>query len=162
MAHKELLVRWLHDAHAMEKALVPILKNHARDARDHHDVMDHLQAHLHETERHAMLLEQCLRRLNEQPSTAKTGIAKLFGAMQAPATGMYEDELVKNNIVDFATENFEIACYLALIAAAEELGETEIAFTCREILQEEQEMAEWLQAQLPNTVRGHMAQHVTT
>lgn len=35
MSHKELLVAWLNDAYAMEKGLVPILENHAKDAENH-------------------------------------------------------------------------------------------------------------------------------
>lgn len=37
-APREMLIAWLNDAHTTEQALVPILENHARDAREHPDI----------------------------------------------------------------------------------------------------------------------------
>lgn len=76
----------------------------------------------------------------------------VFGFLQAPATGMFGDELIKNFLMDYATENFEIACYEALVTAADQVGEPEIAAVCREILQEEQQMADWIRNNLPSVV----------
>ena len=38
MAHKELLINWLNDAYSMETALIPILENHAKDAKNYPDI----------------------------------------------------------------------------------------------------------------------------
>ena len=38
MAHKEQLIAWLNDAYAMENSMIPVLKNHAKDAKDYPDV----------------------------------------------------------------------------------------------------------------------------
>lgn len=62
---------------------------------------------------------------------------------------MFDDELVKNCLAYSASEHFEIACYRSLIAAAHETGQTEIAEVCREILQDEDAMSEWLEEQIP-------------
>jgi ferritin-like metal-binding protein YciE len=53
-------------------------------------------------------------------------------------------------------EHFEIACYRGLITAAEELGEGRVADTCRRILRDEEQMAAWLQEQVPTVVEGYI------
>ena len=75
-----------------------------------------------------------------------------MGSIQGVATGMFEDELVKNALMDYASENFEIACYQALIVAAERFGDEETVSVCRDILRDEQEMAAFLSNALPNVV----------
>ena len=35
MAHKELVVAWLNDAHAMELGIAQVLERHAEEAKDH-------------------------------------------------------------------------------------------------------------------------------
>jgi ferritin-like metal-binding protein YciE len=47
----------------------------------------------------------------------------------------------------------EIACYRSLIAAAEELGEPEIARICGEILKQEEAMSAWLAQRIPAITR---------
>lgn len=155
--HRDTLVAWLKDAHSMEKGLVPVLENHAKDAKAHPQVSARIEQHKEETKRHAELVEKCLHQLGEKPSAAKSALGAMFGRVQAPMTGMSKDELVKNGIADYATENFEIASYEALIVAAEAAGEPEIAQTCRTILEDEKRMAEFLHQQLPVAVREHIA-----
>jgi ferritin-like metal-binding protein YciE len=66
---------------------------------------------------------------------------------------MFSDELVKNALLDYATEQFEMACYIALESAARDLGDAYVGDICREIIRDEQEMADWIQTQLPQLVR---------
>lgn len=150
--NRDLLVAWLNDAHAMEKSLIPILENHAEDLEDHPQLASRVRRHRDETERHAERVKECLARLGEEPSGSKSMMGKVFGNMQAPATGPFDDEIVKNALMDFATENFEIASYSALAEAARRMGENEIARTCEEICEEEEQMADWLEENLPNAV----------
>lgn len=155
MADRQLLIAWLHDAYAMETALIPILENHAEDATRYPDVQARDREHALQTRQQAERLKECLERLGEKPSTVKTTLGSLFGRLQAPVTGMFSDEVIKNFLMDYATENFEIACYEALIAASEQVGEPEVARVCREILQEEQAMADWIRQRLPSIVVDH-------
>jgi ferritin-like metal-binding protein YciE len=150
---KDLLIAWLNDAYAMENALIPILENHAADAKDHPDVEARIRAHRDETRRHAELVKQCVEQLGSSTSATKTSAGTLFGYMQSVSTGMFSDEPVKNVLTDYATEQFEIACYSALTTAAEQLGEPRVATVCREIIRDEQRMADWLATQLPTIVR---------
>ncbi len=85
-------------------------------------------------------------------SLIKTGMATLFGQMQAVSTGPAKDEMVKNALADYAAENFEVASYTALIRAAQELGEQQTATMCEQIRREDEEMARWIQQNLPTLV----------
>jgi rubrerythrin len=59
------------------------------------------------------------------------------------------DEVMKHALASYAFEQFEAACYRALVTAAEQAGEREVASTCATILREEEEMAAWLWEHLP-------------
>ncbi len=149
MAHKELVVAWLNDAHAMEQGIAQVLERHATEAQDHPVMHARLQQHLEETRRHAELVKGCLERLGEQPSTVKTGMASVMGAVQGMSTKMAKDELIKNTLHDYGTEHFEIACYTSLMAAAQDLGDQETMQVCQQILREDQAMADFLFQQIP-------------
>jgi ferritin-like metal-binding protein YciE/glucose/arabinose dehydrogenase len=150
---KETLIAWLNDAYAMEQALIPVLENHAKDAKDFPDVAAADRRHLEETRRHAERVKGCIERLGETPSTAKSLLGQMLGAGQSVATGAFRDEVVKNFLSDYAAENFEIASYRALIAAARAVGDEETARTCEQILRDEERMAAWLTENLPRVVR---------
>ncbi|MFN2572332.1 MAG: ferritin-like domain-containing protein [Gemmatimonadales bacterium] len=153
----DIITAWLRDAYAMEKALVPVLENHAKDASAHPAVRARMEQHAIETQRHAQLVEQCLRQLGEEPSTVKNTMAKVTGAIQSVASSAFKDDEVKNALSDFATENFEIACYKALIEAGRAMQRDEIVQVCEQILREEESMARFLEQNLPTTVRDALA-----
>jgi ferritin-like metal-binding protein YciE len=149
----QLLLAWLNDAFAMEEALIPILQNHAKDARDHPQMQAGIENHIEETRRHAELVKACMEELGEKPSSGKSVIGQLIGNMMAPSTGPFKDELIKNAISDFATEHFEIACYSALLAAANEVGNGQLALACEQILDDERAMARLIEDHLPKGVQ---------
>jgi ferritin-like metal-binding protein YciE len=62
---------------------------------------------------------------------------------------MASDALVKNCLAEYATEHFEIASYTSLMQAAEQMNDPQTAHVCREIIQEEQAMAHWLENNIP-------------
>jgi ferritin-like metal-binding protein YciE len=69
--------------------------------------------------------------------------------ISAVSTGFAKDEHIKNALADYTSENFEIASYRSLIAAAEMLGDHQTAQVCRENLLEEEDMARFLEQQIP-------------
>jgi ferritin-like metal-binding protein YciE len=152
MAHEDLFMAWLNDAYGMENALVQVLQNHVKDAKDHPQMQAKIQEHLDKTRQHAELVKGCIERRAGSTSALKTGMSNLMGVMQGMSTGAAEDELVKNGIADYAAENFEIASYNALITAAQDLGDTQTASVCQQILGDEQDMANWLAQHLPEAV----------
>jgi len=156
MDKRELVIAWLNDAHAMENALVQVLEHRVKDAKDYPWVQAKDQEHLEQTRRHAELVKGCIERLGGQTSAVKSVMGTVFGAMQAPMTGLARDEVVKNFLVDYAAENFEVASYRALITAAAEVGDQETVAICEQILLDDQTMAGWLAEHLPTIVRERM------
>ena len=153
MTSRDQLVSWLNDAYSMERSLLMVLENHAKDARDFPEIQTRDEEHHAETRQHADHLERCLAILGEKPSKTKGAFGSLLGRIQGAATGAFRDEIVKNLLSDYAAEHLEIACYEALIVAAEELGYPEIARMCRENLADEEDMAAWLKEQIPEMTR---------
>lgn len=160
--HNELLISWLNDAYAMEQSLVPTLQNHAKDARDYPLISNRIQQHVEETRQHAELVKGCLERLGTKPSTAKASLSKMMGSIKEAATAAADDELVKNNLADIATEHFEIACYHSLMAAARDVGDMETVRVCQQILQDEEDMAQFLEQQLPQTTVEVLHEYAAT
>lgn len=150
MAHKDLYLSWLNDAYSMERSLEQVLEHRVKDAKDHLHMQQRDQQHLEETRRHAELIKGCIERNGGDVSSLKSGMSQIMGKFQALSTGMAKDELIKNALADYAAEHFEIASYTSLIAAAEQLGDQETARICREILRDEENMANWLKQQIPS------------
>ncbi len=153
---KELVLAWLNDALAMENALAAVLQHRIKDAKDYPAVEKADREHLAETLNHADLVKQCIARLGAKPSTAKSLFGTVFGMMQAPMTGVFKDEIVKNCLMDYAAEQFEVASYAALVAAATEIGDMETAAVCAKILKEDEEMARTIMLLLPEVVAAHV------
>lgn len=158
MTGRDMLIAWLNDAHGMENALIQILEHQVKDAKDYPQVQSKLEQHLEQTRRHAQLVESCVEALGGHTSGMKTGMAKLFGQMQALSTGAAQDEMMKNALADFAAENFEVASYTALVRAAQELGDQQTASVCQQILQEDQAMADWIEQNLPTLTQQTLLQ----
>jgi ferritin-like metal-binding protein YciE len=59
------------------------------------------------------------------------------------------DEILKNTFANLAFENYEIAAYTSLITMAETLGETKALPGLKQSLQEEKQMAQWIEDQVP-------------
>jgi ferritin-like metal-binding protein YciE len=161
MTAKDMLIAWLNDAHGMENALIRILEHQIKDAKDYPQLQAKLEQHLEQTRRHAELVKGCVEALGSKTSAVKTGMANLFGQMQALSTGPAQDEMVKNALADYAAENFEVASYTALVQAAQALGDQQTASVCQQILQEDAAMASWIEENLPTLVQESLSR-VTT
>jgi ferritin-like metal-binding protein YciE len=158
MTAKEMLIAWLNDAHGMENALTQILEHQVKDAKDYPQVQAKLEAHLEQTRRHAQMVKDCIQTLGGKTSSVKTGMATVFGQIQALSTGTAQDEILKNALADYAAESFEVACYTSLVHAAKALGEQQTAQVCQQILQEDEEMARWLHQNLPSLTQQTLQQ----
>ncbi len=151
-AHNEIVLTWLDDAYTIEHALIHVLERHAKEAKDHPEIQGRIDEHLTQTRRHAASVAQRITALGGEPS-AHEGIAGILAPLQSLLTGAAGEETVlANSIADYASENFEIATYQALIAAAQDGGDTATAQVCREILGDEEAMAAWLDDHMPPLV----------
>lgn len=141
---------WLRDAHAMEKQAESMLTAQSKRIDNYPDLRAHIEQHLRETQNQIVLLEEVMDHNNIDRSVIKDATSKMaamgqaFGGMFAP------DEIVKGAISSYVFEQFEIACYTSLIAAAVKVGDTAGAETLKKILVEEQAMADWALQHLPD------------
>ena len=155
------LTAWLDDAFAMETGLVSILQNHASQFDSTlPTAAARLREHIQETQQHADRLRQCLQLMNTVPSTVKSTFSSWMGAVEGASTLVFRDPLVKDTLADYAAEQFEVACYTALVAAATELNYPQIAALCQQNLDEDLEMAVWLLEQIPAVVQQNVARRV--
>jgi ferritin-like metal-binding protein YciE len=148
----EQLIAWLDDAYAMETGLVAIIQSHASHFSNVPQVAQRMHQHIVETQQHAQRVEQCLRILGRTPSTVKSTLSSIMATAEGMSTSIFSDQRMKDALADYASEQFEVGCYTALVAAARELGYTEIAMLCEANLREDLAMAEWLLMQLPSVV----------
>ncbi|MFP3343299.1 DUF892 family protein [Halomonas sp. SIMBA_159] len=147
---------WLRDAHAMEKQAEEMLKAQAKRIEHYPALSARIEQHLHETEHQAEKLERVMNELGIDTSAMKDMGGKLTAFGQSIGGMMAGDEVVKGGIASYAFECFEIASYKALIASAEQANQPEVVRVCREILQEERAMAEWLDQHLDETTRSFL------
>jgi ferritin-like metal-binding protein YciE len=156
---KDDLISWLNDAYSMELSVAEVLENHVKDAEKQPAIQSRLQQHLGETKRHAEMVKGCIESAGGQVSTSKAWLGDIMGRLKGISTGMYQDELVKNVLSEYATEHFEIASYESIISGAETIGQTQVAQVCRQILEDEKQMAQWVQSQIPIVTKNYMMQN---
>jgi ferritin-like metal-binding protein YciE len=157
--HKRMLIGWLKDAHTMEARSLPVLRGRVEDERLDIGARARLESHLKETEQHADRLRQALEALGSAPSHALSSSEPIAKVIQDITSRVFSDRLV-SAIADLAAEQFEVAAYTALIAAAEHAGEPEVARLCRLNRSEDEDMAEWLDAQIPIAITRTLSARV--
>jgi ferritin-like metal-binding protein YciE len=150
----ELIRRYLQDAIASEKAFESQLRGMA-EGGDNPQVREIFESHAEETRGQHNRLVSRLQVLGESPSTAKSIMAHLFGAI--PKVGHIgqrkEERSIQNLILAYAIEQSEVAAYEALKVAAEAVGDIPTANLAEEIQREEQMAAQRIWNLLPATSR---------
>lgn len=148
---KEHLADWLRDAYAMEQKAIEIIERQLGRVDSYPEITERLRIHLEETRWQAERVKDCLHAIGEDTSFFKTGAAVVGGNLMAMGNMFASDEIVKDTLANSVFEHMEIACYRSLISAAELAQQHMIAETCREILRQEEAMAEWLDEHIPQT-----------
>ena len=155
------LMDWLRDAHAMEEQAEQILSGQAKRIEHYPHLRAAIERHLEETREQARRVRQCIERRGGDTSTLKDATAKVV-AFGQNLSGMFaSDEVVKGALASYAFEHMEIASYKALILATQEIGEPTLGESLKEVLAEEEAMAQWLDSQLPAIVREAVTQGET-
>ncbi|OAP39140.1 hypothetical protein AU381_08545 [Sinorhizobium glycinis] len=138
------LQAWLRDAHAMEEQAITMLTSQSRRLENYPELKARIDRHLQETRDQAAMLKRCLERLHGGTSTVKDISGKIVAIGQGLSGLFVSDEVVKGSLASYTFEHMEIASYKILIAAADFAGDQETKRVCETILQQEVEMAEWL------------------
>lgn len=144
---KELLIKWLNNAYAMENALLEVMQNHAEIAKD--GAKADIEHHIDETRNQAERAKREVQRLGGEITDPDPDKKMLIDSMIEMSKESSPDMMVKAAIMDHATEHMEMADYTAIIRLAEECGEQETVDIMKETLKEENEMAEKTKHMLP-------------
>lgn len=151
MNHVEHYHDWLRDAHAMEKQAESMLESMAGRIDNYPDVRARIEQHISETKHQITLLEEILDRNDISRSMLKDSMSKMMAFGQSVGGMAASDEIVKGSISGYVFEQFEIACYTSLLAAAKKAGDMASVPAIESILAEEQRMADWLLQHIPDT-----------
>jgi ferritin-like metal-binding protein YciE len=145
----ENLLDWLRDAHAAEEQAKTMLTGTVARVDTYPMLKERLEKHIEETARHAELVQSCIDRLGSTTSTIKDTSAKLMATAQSLSGHFVSDEVVKAMLATYSFECMEIASYTILKAAARQVDDEETFSICEQILREEEAMALWLLATMP-------------
>lgn len=154
---RKWLIQWIRDAHAMEEQAETMLNGQVGRLENYPELRERIRQHVEETRGQAARLKTCLEGLGEDTSTLKDTGGKLMAWGQSFSGLFAGDEVMKGSLASYTFEHMEIASYTMLIAAAESLGEAEVARACEQNLREEEAMADWLLQRLPGTTVEFLA-----
>ena len=143
-----LFVTGLKKAHAMENQALAIMRPQVARIENYPEVKARLEEHIGETEGQIDRLETILERLGENRSALKDTALSAVGTMAALGHVPAADEILKNGFANFAFENYEIAAYKSLITLANEAGAADAVGELQMNLDEEMEMADWLDSNI--------------
>jgi ferritin-like metal-binding protein YciE len=146
---EEALITWLKDAYAMEVGIVESLERQMGQYDDMPDAKSKIRQHIELTKDQAERVKDCVEQLGGKVAHAKSALASVLGALEGISTKGAKDQALKHALGNFAIEHFEIASYWSIASAARELGHEGIAQTCEQIIREEEEMARWVEQQIP-------------
>ena len=156
MDAKQEIISWLRDAYAMERSQEMALEEMSKSDRHSSECRTAAAMHLTETRQHAQLVESMLRSLGSDTSTFKTSVGMIAETMKGLGTALSHDEPIKDLLATYSIENFEIACYMALAAAADAVGLPQVMNTCNQIVVDEQKMAAHIVKALPGLVQEYL------
>lgn len=153
---RQLMIDGLKNAHGLETQAIEMLERNTERLQHYPDLKARVARHLEESRGQRDRLGKALEDLGESPSTMKDaamGLAENIQMMTHAAAG---DEVLKNAYTGYAFEHFEIATYKALAEMAKTAGEPRVESLAKDILAEEEEMAQWLETHLPDVVHRYI------
>jgi ferritin-like metal-binding protein YciE len=148
-ALRTVLVTGLQNAHAVENQALSLIDRQLDRLIRYPEIADRLRTHRLETEDQIRRLDDILGSLGERASSFKDIALGFMGNMAALGNVMAADEVLKNQFVNGAFENFEVASYTSLVTLADAAELPTAAALLRETLEEEIAMAAWVQDSVP-------------
>lgn len=148
MIHRKHLVAWLEDAYAMEKALIPILKLHAGDLKDHPQLQSRLEQHALLTAQHAEMIKELINQHGGNTNPHPGTLVNTMNALSKIPVAPHENVLIKDHIIGYVALSLQIAAYKVLVTASRRTNEQKMLGVCEQILHNDQEMANWIDQHL--------------
>lgn len=153
---RTMMIAGLKNAHGLEQQAIEMLKRNAERLENYPALKQRIERHLEESRSQQDRVAKALEDLGESPSSIKDAAMGFAENVQMMTHAAASDEVLKNSYAGYAFEHFEIASYRALEIMARDAGEPRVEQLAREILAEEEEMAGWLQQNLPEVVEKHL------
>jgi ferritin-like metal-binding protein YciE len=142
---KEQLIKHIDEAHALEQNVLRMLDGMI-STTDDPEILDALEYHKMQTQKHADRMAERLEAHGVTPSAVKQ-IGGVLGALAKMPLDFVRGEKAGRNARDaYAAEHLEIASYELLRRIAEKAGDEETALAAQEIIAEEQAMAKLIEA----------------
>jgi ferritin-like metal-binding protein YciE len=167
---RSLVAQYLHEAHAIETALVTTLQTHI-GVTPRGPYRQLLERHLAETRQHAAGIERRLDEMGEGTGLVDTAVGlvqnllgQLVALSKAPidvlrgASG--QEKLLKNARDECASEALEIAAYDGLEHAARAVGDDKTAELAQRHRSQEEDMLAGLREEIPNLARATVRERV--
>jgi ferritin-like metal-binding protein YciE len=138
---QQKLIDYIEDAHAMEQNVLQMLDSMIATTPDE-GIVEELEHHKMETERHEQLLRERLQALGRDTSLRKEAQSIAGALMKGIADQVRGDKAGKNARDGFITEHMEIAAYELLERLAQRAGDEETAEIARRNRADEEAMAQ--------------------
>lgn len=152
---RDTYITGLRNHHALENQLIQVMQRQVERYENYPMLVDRLRQHIEESRRQAARLEEVLSSLGASPSTLKDIGTSIIGNLAAMGHAVAQDEVLKNTFANVGAEHYEIASWRALEVMAEMAGDTAGPRLFQQSIQEEQEMARWLEQNLEQVVRTY-------
>ena len=136
---------YLEDTHALETNVLQMLGSMIATTDDA-QIRGELERHREQTEEHERRLRGRLEAIGRSPSLRKEAQTIITGLLKGVADQVRGDKAGKNARDAYVTEHMEIAAYELLSRTAERAGDEETARAAREIIADEREMAQTIEA----------------
>ena len=142
---QEQLIKHMDEAHALEQNVLRMLDGMI-STTDDPEILDALEYHKVQTQKHADRMAERLEAHEATPSAVKQ-IGGVLGALAKMPLDFVRGEKAGRNARDaYATEHLEIASYELLRRIAEKAGDEQTVLAAQEIIAEEQAMAKLIEA----------------
>jgi ferritin-like metal-binding protein YciE len=138
------LVKHIDEAHALEQTVIRMLDGLIASADDP-EVIDRLEHHKLESQQHESAMRRRLEAHGAQPSMVRQAAGMLEALMKMPLDLVRGETAGRTARDAYTTEHLEIASYELLRRVAERAGDDETAVACKEILEQERAMAQFVE-----------------
>lgn len=153
---RKVLIAGLRNAHATERQAVATLEPQIDRLDDYPEFQAKLREHVAISRDQEKRIDIALRELDATSSPLKAAVMGAMGFGQARMQAMADDAALKAALADLMFEHFEIGAYRSLLELCDLAETPQIRPALEQILHEEEEMADWLAANLPKITRRYV------
>lgn len=141
---KTQLVKHIDEAHALEQMVLRMLDGLVASADDP-EIIDRLEHHKLETQQHEATMRRRLEAHDAQPSVVRQAAGVVEALLKMPLDLIRGESSGRAARDAYTTEHLEIASYELLLRVAARAGDEETVAACKEILEQERAMAQFVE-----------------